>query len=326
VADYYKVLGVDKSADVDAIKKSPRPSLPAALGKPNPLSRTFVPGLKYHPDRNKGDKGAEDKFKEISEAYAVLSDEDKRKQYDNFGDSRFHQQYSQEDIFRNTDFGTIFQEFDLGGLDSIFGRIFSGGSGVGFDFRQGGRGTGGGRGHPGHAGKGQDVEYPMPITLLEAFHGGERQVSFRLEDGTERHLKVRVPRGAKDGGRLRVAGKGAPSPYGGPAGDLIVVLQMAGHPKLTLSGEDLEMHLPLRISEALLGATREVETLDGIKKVKIPAGVKPGTKVRLKGLGFPKAAGKDGRGDFYVVVDLDIPKKLTQTQKDAALALQHVDL
>jgi curved DNA-binding protein len=313
--DYYKTLGVEKGASGDDIKKAYRKL-----------------ALQYHPDRNKGDKKAEEKFKEISEAYAVLSDDQKRKQYDSFGDKRFHQQYSQEDIFRNTDFGQVFSEFDLGGggLGDIFSRIFGGQAG---GFGAGGFqgfGPGGGRSARGGFGggaamKGQDVEYPLRISFNEAFHGGERQLSFQLSDGTARQLKVRIPKGAKDGGRLRVAGMGAESPYGGPAGDLIVVLEMTPHPSFERDGDDILSRVPLKISEALLGASKDVETMDGVKKVKIPEGVKPGTKVRLKNLGFPKA-GQASRGDFYAVVDIQMPQKLTDSQKSAALALQNVDL
>jgi curved DNA-binding protein len=118
---------------------------------------------------------------------------------------------------------------------------------------------------------------------------------------------------------------GAPSPYGGQAGDLFVILQVAPHPFFTRDGDDLITHVPLKISEALLGTAREVETMDGIKRVKIPAGVKPGTKVRLRGLGFPHT-GKESRGDCHVIVDLEIPTHLTPSQKTAIAALQEVDL
>lgn len=303
LADYYKTLGLEKGVSGEEIKKAYRKL-----------------ALQYHPDRNKGDKKSEERFKEISEAYAVLSDDQKRKQYDAFGDQRFHQQYSQEDIFRNTDFGQVFSEFDLGGgLGDIFGRIFGGQAGGFQGF------SGGGRGGFGGQMKGQDVEYPLRISFHEAFGGGERQLRFSLSDGSSRELKVRIPKGAKDQGRLRVAGKGAESPYGGPPGDLIVVLEVQPHPSFERDGDDILARVPLKISEALLGASKEVETMDGVKKVKIPEGVKPGTKVRLKNLGFPKA-GQSTRGDFYVVVDIQMPQKLTDSQKSAALALQNVDL
>lgn len=301
MADYYKTLGVSKGAGADEIKKAYRKL-----------------ALQYHPDRNKDDKGAEEKFKQISEAYAVLSDDDKKKQYDAFGDSQFHKQYSQEDIFRSTDFGSVFQEFDMSGMEGIFGRIFGGG----------GMGPGGPQpGRPGQrrAVKGQDVEYPLQIGFAEAFGGGERQISFQLQDGTRRDLKVRIPKGAKDGSRLRVSAMGAPSPYGGPAGYLSVILEVVPHPHFVRDGDDLLTTVPLKISEALLGVSREVDTMDGFKKVKIPAGVKPGTKVRLKGLGFP-VMGREARGDLYVVVELSLPTQLTPSQKTAVSALQEVDL
>ena len=301
LADYYKTLGVSKSADASEIKKAYRKL-----------------ALLHHPDRNKDDKAAEAKFKQITEAYAVLSDDEKKKQYDAYGDSQFHKQYSQEDIFRSTDFGSAFQDFDMGGMESIFGRIFSGGMGGGGP--QAGRGGG-----PRRQVKGQDVEFQLQIGFAEAFAGGERQVAFQLQDGTKRDLKVRIPKGVKDGSRLRVAGMGAPSPYGGPAGDLSVILEVAPHPYFIRDGDDLITTVPLKISEALLGVSREVETMDGIKKIKIPAGVKPGTKVRLKHLGFP-LLGKEVRGDFYVVVELNLPTHLTPSQKTVVSALQEVDL
>lgn len=312
VADYYKVLGVERGAGVDDIKKSYRKL-----------------ALKFHPDRNKGDKTAEDKFKEISEAYAVLSDEDKRREYDNFGDARFHQKYAREDIFRGADVG----DFDLGGsgLNDIFSRIFgmAGAGGGGPQGYGGFEGFGGGPGRGGRFGgntKGQDVEYPLEVGFHEAFTGGERQISYRLEGGGGSHqLKVRIPKGAKEGGKLRVAGKGMPSPGGGPSGDLIVVLSIGKHPTFRRDGDDVEMSLALKVSEALLGASRDVETLDGNKKLKIPAGVKTGTKIRLKGLGFP-ILGQSTRGDFYAVVELDIPSTLTDAQRQAVEGLQSVDL
>jgi curved DNA-binding protein len=318
VADYYKVLGVERGASDDEIKKSYRKL-----------------ALKFHPDRNKGDKGAEEKFKEISEAYAVLSDAQKKKQYDAFGDTRFHQQYSQEDIFRGTDFSSIFREFDLGGgggggFGDIFGRIFAGqgggfgpGGSGGFDpFQQTQTQTRGrGRGHSGFGGapRGQDVEVSLSIGFHEAFSGGERQVSFKLSDGTARDLKVRIPKGARDGAKLRISGQGvAPDPRygGGESGDLLIVLHVAPHPHMARHGDDIEADVKLKLTDALLGTTRDVETLDGVKKVKIPPGVKPGTKVRLKGLGFP-VPGKSTRGDFYVVVSFDVPATLTDEQRRA---------
>jgi curved DNA-binding protein len=296
MADYYETLGVQKGASDDEIKKSYR-----TLAK------------KFHPDRNPNNKAAEDRFKAISAAYAVLSDAEKRKQYDTFGDQKFHQNYSQEDIFRGADFKNIFTDSGFDGND-IFSRIF----GQGF----GGGGGGGGRGGPT---KGQDVEYPASVAFMDAFNGSERHISFRLSDGTSREMTIKVPAGIRDGGKLRVAGKGGNSPYGGPPGDLFVVISVSPHPQFTRVGDDVEGRFPVRLSEALLGGSKTLETLDGVKKVKVPIGVKPGTKIRLKNLGFP-IPGKTIRGDFYAVVEYEIPEKLSPEQAELVQSLAEAGL
>ncbi len=296
MADYYETLGVNKNATDDEIKKSYR-----TLAK------------KFHPDKNPNNKAAEDSFKAISAAYAVLSDSEKKKQYDTFGDQKFHQNYSQEDIFRGADFGNIFNDAGFDGND-IFSRIF----GQGF----GGGGGGGGRRGPS---KGQDVEYPASVAFMDAFNGSDRHISFRLSDGTSREMTIKIPAGIRDGGKLRVAGKGGNSPYGGPPGDLFVVITVSPHPQFTRVGDDVEGRFPLRLSEALLGGSKSLDTLDGIKKVKVPIGVKPGTKIRLKNLGFP-IPGKTIRGDFYAVVEYDIPEKLSTEQMDLVQSLAEAGL
>lgn len=305
MADYYKILGVSKQASADDIKKSYRKL-----------------ALQYHPDRNKGDKAAEEKFKQISEAYAVLSDGEKRREYDVMGDTRFHQAHSQEDIFRGTDFSSF---FDMGDMSSIFGRIFGGGGGFDFGTQRGGRGGRVAYSAGGQAPKGQDIEYNLTIGFHEAFTGSERQLSLSLPDGSKFDGKVRIPAGVREGGRLRIAGKGVASPYGGPAGDLILNIQIASHPHLVREDDDIVASVSLRPSEALLGIQKDIETLDGTKKVKFPAGVKPGTRVRLRGLGFPRPGGK-GRGDFHAVVDLDLPTQLTEEQKKAVEQLRSLGL
>jgi len=304
VANYYEVLGVARGAPADEIKKAYRKL-----------------AMKYHPDRNQGDKSAEDQFKTISEAYAVLSDKDKRAQYDRFGDSAFHQQYSREDIFRGTDFGNVFNEFGFSGdINDLFGNLFGGGY-------QGGAGRYGGGGfrpggfQPGPS-KGQDVEYPLQIGFEEALNGSERRVHFRLTDGTERQLTVKVPPGAKSGTKLRISGRGAPGSSGAPAGDLFVTLEVADHPVYRRVGNDIEGPIKLKISEALLGCSAAVQTPDGEKRIKVPAGVKPGTRVRLKGLGFPIDGKKENRGNFYALVEYDIPTGLSEKQKELVTALE----
>lgn len=288
MADYYETLGVAKGSSTADIKKAFRKL-----------------ALKYHPDRNKGDKQAEEQFKKINEAYAVLSDPDKKRQYDQFGDNAFHQRYSSEDIFRGTDFSSIFSEFDMGSAENIFSQFFGGGA-HGGPFA-------GGRGGARNA-RGQDVEYNLNIGFQQAYEGGERQLSFRLSDGSERSLKIKIPAGVRDGGKLRVRGKGAASPYGGPNGDLYVVIKVGKHPNFERNGDDIETEVQIGLTEALLGCTKEVETPVGPKTLKIPAGVNPDTKLRLKGLGFPTPNRADSKGHLYVRIKVDIPKKLNKKQ------------
>jgi curved DNA-binding protein len=299
VQNYYEILGVPKTANEAEIKKAYRKL-----------------AMQYHPDRNQGDKAAEEKFKQINEAYAVLSDEKKRQQYDMFGDQRFHQQYSSEDIFRGTDFGSIFEEMGLGGRGSFFSSFFGGGGpGGGF-----GRGGGGGFGPQ----KGQDVEYPLAIGFMEAYNGAERRVNFSLSDGTQRELTVRIPKGVKSGARLRVSGRGAASRAGGPPGDLFIIVQVADHPDFKRVEDDIEAPLKLKVSEAFLGCSKMVNTPEGPKKIKIPAGVKAGTKIRLRGLGFTDQQGH--QHDLFAVVDLEIPRELSQEQKKAIETLAEAGL
>ncbi|MEN8231798.1 MAG: J domain-containing protein [Thermodesulfobacteriota bacterium] len=299
--DYYEVLGVKKDSSAQDIKKAYRKL-----------------AMKYHPDRNKGNKEAEEKFKKISEAYAVLSDPEKRKQYDTFGDSGFQQRYSQEDIFRGFDLGDILKEFGLGGR----GGGFSGAGGQGSPFEtfffQGG-GPGGGRASyhsPGQQQpvKGNDLTYELSVSLEEVLSGSEKTISLRREGKTE-NVSVKIPKGIKAGQKLRLAGKGSPSPYGGPPGDLFLIINEQAHPFFIREGNNLivEQHIPF--SKACLGSEVNVKSLEGKDlKVKVPAGIQPQAKLRLKGHGLP-AGKKGGRGDIYVKFTVDIPKKLTKEQK-----------
>ena len=294
--NYYETLGIPKTATEAEIKKAYRKL-----------------AMQYHPDRNQGDKTAEEKFKQINEAYAVLSDTPKRQQYDTYGDQRFHQQYSSEDIFRGTDFGSIFEEMGLGGRSNFFSSIFGAGAA--------GARQGGGFGGPQ---RGQDVEYPLSIGFMEAYSGVERRVSFSLSDGTQRELTVRIPKGVRTGARLRVSGRGAASRTAGPPGDLFVILQVAEHPEFLRVEDNIEVTLPLKVSEAFLGCSKMVSTPDGPKKIKVPSSVKAGTRIRLRGLGFTDAQGQ--QHDLYAVVDLDIPKELSQEQLKAVETLAEAGL
>jgi len=281
--DYYAVLGVTKGASPDEIKKAYRKL-----------------ALKYHPDKNPGDKQAEEKFKELTEAYAVLSDTDKRKQYDQFGESGFHQRYSQEDIFRNFNGRDIFREFGFGGGDDIFSQLF-----------------GGGRGRPGRTRlvKGQDYVMRLTLPFRQAMLGGERRVTFR-RDSSEENLQVRIPPGVESGQRLRVPGKGGPSPAGGPPGDLFLDLEVENDAVFSREGDlDLLVTVSVPFSTATLGGSADVPTLEESKRVKVPAGMQHGGRIRLKGFGVP-AHGRTAAGDLYAIITVAVPKKLTDEQKD----------
>ena len=309
--DYYKVLGIDKNATPDAIKKAYRQL-----------------ALKYHPDRNKGDKEAEERFKEINEAYAVLSDSEKKRQYDMFGSEGFHQRYSQEDIFRGFDIGDIFKDMGFGTSD-IFSVLFGGGGGKRRGVRYttytnpfGQYATGGGgpdyadyfaRGGGAPAG-GRDAVTDLTITLEEAASGTEKLLSIQRA-GTVEKIAVKIPPGIDTGKKLRVAGKGESGPGGGPAGHLYVRINVQKHPHFRREGDDIYIDREISFSEAALGTSIEVPTLNGSKKVKIPAGTSGNTKLRLKGEGIPHLQGK-GKGNAYVRIFIKIPKKLTAKQKE----------
>jgi len=282
--DYYAVLGLKKGASPEAIKKAFRKL-----------------AVKYHPDKNPGDKKAEDHFKEINEAYAVLSDPEKKSQYDQYGSAGFHQRYSQEDIFRGFNANDIFREFNLGS-DDVFSRIFGGGGG----FRQGG-----GRSM---SRKGGDFEMELAISFMEAFAGGEKRVSFSRE-GQKEELSVKIPAGIESGARLRLTGKGGAGIGGGASGDLYLNIVVKEDINYSREGADIIYPKQIPFSQACLGGSLDIETLDGTKRIKVPVGIQPGTKIRLKGLGFPQA-GKGIRGDFYVVVQVKVPQTLSSGQKE----------
>jgi curved DNA-binding protein len=292
--DYYATLGISKAATAAEVKKAYRKL-----------------AQKYHPDKNPGDKQAEEKFKELTEAYAVLSDADKRKQYDQFGESGFHQRYSQEDIFRNFNGSDVFREFGFGG-DDIFAQLF------------GGRGRspfGGGRPR---VLKGQDYVLRLSLPFRQAILGGEKQVSFRSENGEE-SLQVRIPPGVENEQRLRVAGRGGASPSGGPPGDLFIDVQVEDDPTFRREGRDLLVSVPVPFTTAALGGSADVPTLEGSKRIKIPAGMQPGSRIRLKGFGIP-AHGRHAAGDLFAVLAVTVPVHLDDQQQKLLEALRAAGL
>ena len=290
--DYYELLGVSKTATEDEMKKAYR-----KLAK------------KYHPDKNPGNKEAEEKFKLISEAYAVLSNPEKKKQYDQFGMGGFQERYSQEDIFSGFNMGDLFKDLGFGGND-IF-SMFGG---------QRGRQTGrpGGRQRQQsydfgdyvtreqHSPKDLDLNYELEIPFMDAIKGSEKQISFATNRGPE-EVNVKIPKGISTGKKLKLQGKGNVDPRTGRQGDLYIMLKVGEHPFFKRNGNDLIVTKEIKLTDALLGTITEVPSVDGPKRVTIPPGAK---KVRLKGLGVP-----DTGADQYVEVTVDIPKKLTEKQK-----------
>ncbi|GFO62458.1 DnaJ domain-containing protein [Geomonas paludis] len=283
--DYYEVLGLKKGASADEIKRAYRKL-----------------AVKYHPDKNPGNKEAEERFKEINEAYAVLSDPKKKEQFDQFGSTNFHQRFSQEDIFRGFNVDDLFRDQGFG-TDDIFSRIF--GDAV--------RRQRGGRGRP-MAAKGEDFSMEIQVTFRDAYDGAEKRVAF-MRDGAREELSVKIPAGIESGARLRVAGRGAPGHMGGPAGDLYLSVTVGTDPLFQREGADIVLNHEVRFSQAALGGQIEVPTMEGAKRLKIPAGIQSGTKVRLKGLGFP-VLGSQTRGDMYVRIAVHVPEKLTTRQRE----------
>jgi len=282
--DYYELLGVKKGASAEELKKAYRKL-----------------AVKYHPDKNPGDKQAEERFKEINEAYAVLSDPKKKEQFDQFGSNNFHQRYSQEDIFRGFNVDDMFKDQGFG-TDDIFSRIF------GDAMRRQ-------RGGPGRvAAKGEDFTMEIQVTFRDAYDGAEKRVAF-MREGSREELSVKIPAGIESGAKLRVAGRGAAGRMGGPAGDLFLTVLVGVDPLFQREGADIVHSHEVRFSQAVLGGFIEVPTMEGTKRIKIPTGIQPGTKVRLKGLGFP-LAGKHGRGDMYVRIAVQVPKDLDASQRE----------
>lgn len=277
--DYYEVLGIERTADSNTIKKAYR-----KLAK------------QYHPDTNKGDPRAEEKFKEATEAYAVLSDPEKRKQYDRFG-------FAQE----GTDGGYQEYHFENGDFDDILKDLFGGGFGGGFH-------TGGfhrGFGYRERAWDGEDLNAEIEIHFMEAVNGCEKTIRLTGEEGKQTALKVQIPAGIDTGKTIRLRGKGHPGQGGGRPGDLLLTVQvreMAG-----VERKDLDIYTTAQIPfpTAVLGGEAVIRTLSGQVLCRISPGTQSGTKIRLRGKGIVSMKDPRVYGDQYATVQIDVPRNLS---------------
>lgn len=298
--DYYKILGVPKNASAGELKKAYRKM-----------------AMKYHPDRNATDKQAESKFKEVNEAYAVLSNPEKRKQYDMFGAEGFEKRYSQEDIFRDFDLGSIFREFGFSGggrSQNIFGQFFTGQGQQGRSRSSpfGGGFEGFGSTQPV---RGRDVVYELSMTLEEASLPTSKVLTYEM-NGRKETVSVKIPAGISSGKKLRLPGKGQPGPHGGSKGDLYVQVKVLEHPTFRREGDDLYAEQQIKFSDAVSGTEIEVPTIDGkTLRLKIPPGTQCNAKFRFKGYGMPRMDGS-GRGDAYARIFVTVPTKLNKKQKE----------
>jgi molecular chaperone DnaJ len=294
--DYYDILGVKKSAADDEIKKAYR-----GLAK------------KHHPDKNKGNKDAENKFKEISEAYAVLSDKEKREQYDRLGKEAFNfggggGQGAPFGGFGGFDFSNFSEQFGggrqrrttsrkaqgSGGFTDIFSELF-----------------GGGGSYEAQPVRGGDIDAETTIEFHDAVLG--TTLELQLPTGS---TKVKIPEGVSDGQKLRLRGKGQPSPNGGPAGDLNIVVRVRPHPFFERKGDDIHIELPVTVGEAMKGAEIDVPTIRGTVRARIPPLTSSGKKFRLTGKGVKKKGG--GAGDEYYRVLIVLPTEVEAEALEAA--------
>ena len=314
--DYYNILGVKRNASEQEIKQAYRR-----------LAR------KHHPDVNPGDKSAEAKFKEINEAYEVLSDKENREKYDKYGD-----QWQYADQFEKARRQqTPFRDF---GRSSDTSSFYSGGDDMGGLFDELFRGTGTRtytrRAQPR---RGRDIQSPVEVTLDEAYHGTKRTLSLQTEEPCPtckgsgliqnvpcatcqgsgavariKRLEVKIPPGVKNGSRVRIAGKGQPG-YGGPNGDLYLVVSVKPHRLFERRGDDLYVEVPVPLTVAVLGGEVQVPTLKGKLALKIPAETQNGRAFRLKGQGMPHL-GNSSQGDMLAKVNIILPTKLSPQEKE----------
>lgn len=287
--DYYSVLGISRNATADEIKKAYRKL-----------------AMQYHPDKNQGDKAAEEKFKQITEAYEILSDEQKRAAYDKFGHAGA-QGFGAGGPFGGFGGG---RGGNPGGdpIHDIFGDMFDD------IFFGGNRGPGG---RP-RTSKGADLRYNLNLSFEEAAQGCEKTIHFvRLRNSSEENAKllVTVPAGVKQGQRLKLRGEGDGGTHGGGTGDLFVIINIQDHSLFKREGNDCILELPIRFTDAILGTQAEIPTLTGKASLKIPMGTLSGQVFRLKGKGFTKVGGF-GSGDMLVKIIIDTPEEISNEERN----------
>ncbi len=305
--DYYKILGVSKDASQEEIKKAYRKL-----------------AVKYHPDKTAGDKEAEERFKEIGEAYEVLRDPEKRKKYDQLGanwkqyehagagdygfsrgssgpgGSTFYFEGNMDDLFGNSASGGGFSDF----FNAFFGNM--GGTRSEYSSRQ-------------QPSKGRDLKTEIQISLYEAYHGTTRILNV---DGKK--IRISIKSGAYNGQELRIRGKGAPGSGGGPKGDIFVKISIQSDGKHTLQGNDLIYQAPVDLYTAVLGGKIAINTLAGRLNVTIPKGIQNGSKLRLKGKGMPVYGQHGTAGDLYVKVHVRIPQNLSKEETELFKKLREI--
>ncbi len=287
--DYYKILGVEKKATQEEIKKAYRKL-----------------AVKFHPDKNPGDKKSEEKFKEVNEANDVLSDPAKRKKYDELGENWQQYQHAGPGGFGGQQRGRQggAQYSYSGGDESQFSDFFESifGNSGGF--------SGGGQRRGARAMKGQDFEAETTITLEEAFHGTTRQLNLG-----EQVLNMKLKPGIATEQVLRMKGKGGPGANGGPAGELFITIHISRHPKFERKGDDLYFDQPLDIYTAVLGGKLPVQALDKTVNINIPPGTDSDKTFRLKGMGMPRYDTPGERGDSFVRVMITVPKNISAEER-----------
>lgn len=309
--DYYETLGVSRKASKDEIQKAYRK-----------LARKFHPDVSKEPD-------AETRFKELSEAYEVLKDPEKRAKYDQYGSAwkQARRSGSPPPGWEGVpfDFGDFAgaggrgggfrfegagpEGFSGSGFSDFFEMLFGGAGG---GFRPGARGASGfgGGGSP----QGADQEATITLTLEEAARGGTREISLTDPAGQQKTLSVKIPPGVKPGGKIRLSGQGAAGPGGGARGDLYLKVDLVPHPHLRLEGANLYTTVPIAPWEAALGGQASVPTLNGSETIRIPAGTSSGRKVRLRGKGFPR--GQGGPGDLFAELRIVVPDEPSEKERE----------